>query len=199
MIVPGLELLKEWVFDVATGVNVQLANVPRSVGVAAPPAVGYFDELTHEWVAQDLVDRDALIDPGPGPTTGNPRGALILRHVPGEGGFASQLLPEFLAEDPTVVPFGLLFVARKLQAKATPANYQTLKRNAYDTIRTAHRILAQKFDSSHSSYTKNDCDLMLARSGLLINGQFIEVGDDAVYGSLIIPLTATDRWALGIT
>lgn len=192
MIVSGLELIKEWVFDVATGVNAQLPNVPRSPGIDPPPAVNYFDVLAHEWVAQGVIDRDALLE------AGNPKAALILDVAEPEKGFSSHVLPEYLADDPTVIAFGLSYVARKLQAKASPANYQTMKRNALESIRTAHRIVAQKFDSAHTAFSKNQCEFMLAKSGLILNTEFVEVKDDAIYAALIIPLTVVDRWALGI-
>lgn len=192
MIVPGLELLKGWLFDAVAGVNAELPNVPRTAGVAAPPACGYYDELTHEWVAMDMIHRDALMDGN------NPKPALILKHHVGEDGFSSAVLPETLQNDPTIAPYILHYAARKVQAAAAPADYQTLKRNAYETIRAAHRIIAKQFENTHSAHAKNRCEYQLAPSGLVINGQFLEVGDDAVYASLIIPLMVVDQWALGI-
>lgn len=194
MIVPGLELLKGWFFDGVSGVNAQLPNVPRSVGIAAPPACNCYDELTQDWVATGIVDRDALIEVG----TGNPKPALILSYAAPERGFAAGLLPEWVMQDPTLVPFALQYVARKLQAKADPASITTMKRNAYETIRTAQRIIAQKVENAHTTFEKNEVHFGFAREGVVINGDYMETGDDAVYASLLIPLTAIDRWALGV-
>jgi hypothetical protein len=196
MINPPLEWAIAVATDPATGVNAQLPNVPRPVGRDAAAPVIYYDALQHPWAARaGVIPRDALRDP----VTSKPRPGLIIRVVLPEDGILAALLPEFAKENPAIVPVGLIYASRKVAREDTPLNSSVQLRDAYDTLRTVMRCFAQKFEHSNSYYDVDDCTLMLDKTGVILDTDYVDAGDDEILGRLIVPLIVEDRWALGIT
>lgn len=196
MLVPLIRLLSDWATDATTGVNAQLPFVPRAEGEEAPPPVQHYNQLDHAWAARAFTHRDAFRDPN----TNQPSPGLIIRHVPPENGFTAAVLPEFLQEDPTIVPITLLYGVRKIEGAAgSPATAAIQVRDGFQTLRTVHRIIAQHFTSSHTRFVRDDCVIQLPKSGLVWNAQLLDADSDEMIAALVVPFTVLDRWALGIT
>ncbi|MDB4906366.1 MAG: hypothetical protein JWO05_1150 [Gemmatimonadetes bacterium] len=189
MIVDPLRLLVEWLSDPATGINAQLAAVPRDGGEPAPAAVQFFHELAQPWVARGAIHRDALVS-GP---------ALILRHTQTEHGFTAAVFGERLNADPTLVPFSLLYASLRVQDPDAPADSAVQVRDARQVMRAAFRIIALRFPSPQTAYVRNSCVVTLSDNAPVFDAKYIDAGDSQVLDSLHVELKVLDRWALAIT
>lgn len=197
MIVSAVELLTGWWSDPATGINAQLPNVPRTAPQAAPGAVTIYNQNDHTWVERDEIPRALHID-----DQGNLRRLFIVRLHPDPRGFVAQFLPEYDAEEHTIIPLVAIYVARKIESKTAGYSVADQGRDARQSIRTAMRVIAQHFDNAHSSYPLNGCTFSLPepkRGGAILNADFIEPSADTVLDTLVVPLRVQDTWALGIT
>lgn len=190
MIVDVMRLVLEWLSDPVTGVNAQLAAVPRDPGEDPPPAVVIYNELDHPWVARNVISRDALKD-----MAGNPQPGLILRGPPSDQPILAAVLPQQQQANPVIIPLGLMYASRKPVAQTSAAQV----RDARQTMRAAFRVIARKFDGPHTTYVRNDCVVGLTSEGLALANKYVDAGDDEVLDSLLLPFTVLDRWALGIT
>ena len=193
MMTPALRWLISVLTDAATGVNAELPNVPRPVGQDAPAQVLYYDALQHPWAAKGLIPRDALKE------AGVTKPGLIIRVLLPEDGIVAPVLPEFLRENPAIVPVAALYASRKVAKDANPLTASIQARDAYDTIRTAMRCVAKKLEDAHTSFEVDDCTLRVERTGVILDTDYVDVGDDEILARIIVPIEVEDRWALGIT
>lgn len=166
----------DWYADGPAGVNAQRPNVPRDVGVAAPPAVTVYDATRHAWVARGTVPRDK---------TGS--GALLL--VDGTEEFQTWVRSQDIQGGGSLVGVRARYVARKKQT-------ELLVMDCYHTLRCVLRVIALRFNGTTPSYTRNgtileppdDVRFQLPLEPL--------EGDELVVGELVFAHRATDPWAL---
>lgn len=196
MIVDAIRLLAGWLADPDTGINAQLAQVPRLETEPAPAAVTLYNEIDDPWVARGEIPRSLWID-----ENGAPRRLFMVRMHPDPEGFVAQVLPEL--EDKahwTIVPLVCIAAARKVESPNSAITIADLVRDNRQIIRTAFRVIAQHFDSINSFYELNSVRFELpGPMGLRLNSQLLEPISDVEVDGLEFPLRAQDRWALGIT
>lgn len=196
MIPTVIDLTNEWLQDGAQGLNVQLPAVPGPNGHSPPPPVLFYNENEHPWVARTLTHRDALIDP----VTKEQRPALVIRFpdLEDEGAVRQPVLPEQLPDGGVLVPVLLNYLRRKVATEARPTSHATMVREARQTMRTVARVVAQRFAHAHQVYDRDQCEIGMAPSGVVLLGRYLDATDDEVLDAAMIPFTVTDRWAMGI-
>lgn len=195
MIVEPIRLLVAWLADGVTGLNAQLAGVPRPGGEAAPPQVLLYNELDYPALARNLVPRDALKD---GAGAAKPGVFTRFPQMEPEAQVRQPVLPEHL-EGGILVPVESYYARRKIALDATLANHAVMLRDARQTMRALVRVVALRFPDAHTTYEQNDCTIGLASSGIQLEGRYLDLGDDELLDSALIPFVVIDRWAIGVT
>ena len=174
-----------------TGLNAQLLDVPRAADELPPDPVRIFDENTDDAVVRGAITQQMLLD-----FDKDPSPIFLIRLHRLENGIRVQLLPEFLQDDPTIIPVELVYAARRVTD--TGVTLAELKRAARQTMRTAFRVVAQQFQSSMTAIERDGITMTMSRAGALLMSEFPESTGDLVTDVGIIPLHVFDRWTLGL-
>jgi hypothetical protein len=189
--------LIRWAVDRQTnhtsGLNAQLGAVPRDAGEPPPDPATIYNEIEHDWVARGGLSRDVLLDEDK-----NPVPVVLIRMLRSEQGMSVQPLPEYDQNDPSILPVEIVFARRKIESPTSTITVASQIRDARQTIRTAMRVFAQQFDSSHSAVVRNGVTITLPPNGFLLNSLMPEPVDDLVIDTLVAPFRIRDPWALGL-
>lgn len=191
MITAPIDWLAEIMRENASGLNALLEHVPRTVDETPPDPVRILDENTDDSVVRGAVTREMLLDFDKDPTP-----LFLIRFHRLDNGTRVQLLPEYLKNDPTVIPIELLYAARRLAESGI--SLAQLKRAARQTMRTALRVVATQFQTSLTTIVRDGVEMMLPQDGVLLLSEFPEATGDLVTDVAVIPLQVVDRWALGL-
>ena len=181
MIEVTTRLCVEWMTDPADGLNVQLAAVPSLERPVSDRYIEIYNSLDHDWVARNHVSSDKVKN-GPvfmiAPPTSSEKQALL-----------APLLPSRQQEQSPEVPIQFTAVWRG----AATAEQRLL---AGWAMRACMRVLARRFASHLTDYTRDHC---VVRLGAAPPALFLAPVDDELLSSaIIIPFAVLDRWALDI-
>lgn len=161
----------------ATGVNVQLAAVPRPAGEAAPPAVAVCDSVRHPWVTRLQIDRT---------TTGSGRLLLVAPH----GELQMPLDPTAVTERADL-EVALRYVGRT-------SNSATLARDASQTLRAALRAVRLGFEREATTRQPGDVHLDAPSEARFIPQVDELRGDDLLVDGLVLTIPMLDPWATAL-
>ena len=183
MIEVALRFAVEWLTDPTTGVNAQLAIVPRAAIIPQPDPAEIFNALDHDVAARMHVPDDLLRN---GPII------LIVAAVSDQQPLVAPLLPARQQGQAPEVPIQVTVVLRK----SASAEQRTA---AGLMLRAAMRVMAFRFASHLTTYERDQVVVRVGDTPPALFTQLVDAGDDQLRGSIVFPLAVLDRWALAIT
>jgi hypothetical protein len=169
VIVDGIRALAGWLTDATSGVNAQLAALPKDVGDAAPPDVAHvYTEADHAVTALGPID-PTLVEDGP---------VLLVCFV----GTATEEIGPHTAGAVSA----LQFLVRYAAEQDDPREYA---RDGWQTLRAATRSLRKATATTRNRVVMDPP----ARVQLYAPPP----GGEAFVPALLVTVPATDAWALG--
>jgi hypothetical protein len=183
MIEVALRFVVEWMTDPVTGLNAQLAVVPRSGNIPQPDSAAIYNALDDDFVARGHVPDDKLVN---GPIV------MILAAVSAEQPVIAPLLPARQQVQSPEVPIQVTVVMKRTAS----AEHRTA---AGLLLRAAMRTMTKTFVSHVTTFTRDDVVVRVGDTPAGLFTQLVDAGDDQLRGSIVFPLAVLDRWALGIT
>ena len=175
-----LRQVRDWLDDVATGVNAVRSATPRESGEDPPPAVTIVDERTTAWVARATVPAEVITVNGP---------HLMVR-INGDITYGAHAAEG----NPPVVTVALTALVREDASHTGAQAAQQIVRNAVHACVAPFNVVA-----SPTKVTRNGVAIYRPTSVSLLDLSEEQIPAPLLAAAALIAYPVGDPWSLGIT